>query len=145
MTGAETLAACRREGVAVTRGPGGRLTYCPVPSPEVLGALRFNREAIVQILEATEGSGEPLAPDAFDPHVEAVRVEYEEDGISVGFWIVPDHCTAALIENEPAVRRRDLSKVFGLEAGALRRTLFVLRAFPGAKIRSVGSATGVES
>ena len=142
MTAAEILAACERQGVAVTRSPGGRLKYCPAPSPEVLRALRLNSDAILGILWATDRCGGTVTSDAFDPHVEMVRVEYDENGNSVGFWIVPDRCVSTLIENEPAIRRRDLAKVLELEAGALRRTLLVLRAFPGAQIRSVGSVAG---
>ena len=142
VTALETLAACEAEGVAVTLSSEGKLSYHPVPSALVLGALRRHRDEILRTLRPAVDADRPNCSvvAAYDPTRAAVRIEYEEHGEAVGFWVVPDNFPDPTHDGEPAMRRSDLEALLDVGNGALQRALVVLRAFSGARVRAVGGS-----
>lgn len=79
-----------------------------------------------------------LASEPFDPDLDAVRIEYDEGGCAVGFWLVPDRAKVVTVGGEPAIRRSEMALLLGQGGEAARYVLGVLRTFPGATLRSIG-------
>jgi hypothetical protein len=137
----------RSRGVRLElKGDRLRLRAPSAPPPELLQAAQRHRDELVGLLQSEERAG-PELPAIGEGEIAKTRERLGAVLIRSRFgevWLAIDPCVVPELETEEAGRAEprpvllasDLPLLKGLPDDAIRASLEVLRAFPGARVAS---------